>query len=237
MFEQTFIATQKTTRERAIALALFGQTLVVTGLGLLPLFGVQPLAPLKHFDLLPPVQVTRAVEKPMQATPPRNVRTLPRVFLRPSVVPLSLQDNRVVNVDQPAIPGLMPSNLGATTGIPFAGPGEGMNVAPPLRPAPEVKPAQRVRLTSSIAQSQLVYGPKPLYPHLAILSRSEGTVKLQAVISREGKIENLHALNGPAMLIAAAMDAVRLWRYRPLLLNGEPAEVITEIDVVFTLQR
>jgi protein TonB len=69
------------------------------------------------------------------------------------------------------------------------------------------------------------------------MCRSEGTVKLQAIINREGKIENLHLVSGPALLVNAAMEAVRTWRYRPLLLNGEPVEVITEVEVIFTLQK
>jgi protein TonB len=60
-------------------------------------------------------------------------------------------------------------------------------------------------------------------------------VVLQATISKTGTIEGLHVMSGPAMLQQAAMDAVRSWRYRPYLLNNEPVEVETTINVVFTL--
>jgi protein TonB len=67
------------------------------------------------------------------------------------------------------------------------------------------------------------------------MARIQGTVELRAIISRTGTIENLTVLRGPAMLVAAAVQAVKQWRYRPYLLNGEPIEVETEVTVNFTL--
>jgi len=235
MFEQTLIAIPEARRERAIVLALIAQTVLVTGMGLLPLLGVQRLGPLKQMLALPPVQaVEKAAEKPRQEVVAR-ARPL---FSITSLRPRSDQSARVVELAPIGLPApLMGSTAGPageSVGVPLGD----IQVAPPLKTAPpEVKAVEPVRLTSVIAQSQLVYGPKPVYPHLAVMSRSEGIVKLQAIISREGKIENLHVMSGPALLVGAAMDAVQMWRYRPLLLNGEPVEVITEIDVVFTLQR
>ena len=63
----------------------------------------------------------------------------------------------------------------------------------------------------------------------------QGTVVLQATISKTGTIENAHVVSGPAMLQQAALDAIRTWRYRPYLLNGEPVEVDTQVNVVFSL--
>jgi protein TonB len=65
--------------------------------------------------------------------------------------------------------------------------------------------------------------------------RIAGRVELQATISRDGTIENLRVVDGPALLRAAAVDAVRQWRYRPYLLNGDPVEVETTINVDFRL--
>jgi protein TonB len=75
----------------------------------------------------------------------------------------------------------------------------------------------------------------PLYPPIAKAARVSGTVVLQATISKTGTIENLRVISGPAMLQQSAMDAVRSWRYRPYLLNNEPVEVETTVNVVFTL--
>jgi protein TonB len=75
----------------------------------------------------------------------------------------------------------------------------------------------------------------PIYPPIAKAARVQGTVVLQATISKTGTIENLRVISGNAMLQSSAMDAVRSWRYRPYLLNGEPVEVETTVNVVFTL--
>jgi protein TonB len=75
----------------------------------------------------------------------------------------------------------------------------------------------------------------PLYPPIAKAARVSGTVVLQATISKTGTIENLRVISGPQMLQQSALDAVKSWRYRPYLLNGEPVEVETTVNVVFTL--
>jgi protein TonB len=75
----------------------------------------------------------------------------------------------------------------------------------------------------------------PQYPAIAKAARIQGTVVLQATISKTGSIENLRVVSGPPMLQQAAMDAVRQWRYRPYLLNGDPVEVETTVNVVFNL--
>ena len=77
----------------------------------------------------------------------------------------------------------------------------------------------------------------PAYPPIAKANGIQGTVVLQATISRSGTIENLRVVSGPVMLQQAAMDAVKEWRYRPYLLNGEPVEVETTVNVVFKLQE
>jgi protein TonB len=81
----------------------------------------------------------------------------------------------------------------------------------------------------------LIQKTQPIYPPIAKAARVSGTVVLQATISKTGSIENLHVVNGPAMLQQAAMDAVRTWRYKPYLLNNEPVEVETTVNVIFTL--
>jgi protein TonB len=75
----------------------------------------------------------------------------------------------------------------------------------------------------------------PLYPPIAKAARVSGTVVLQATISKSGTIENLRVISGPAMLQQSALDAVKSWRYRPYLLNNEPVEVETTVNVVFSL--
>lgn len=76
---------------------------------------------------------------------------------------------------------------------------------------------------------------QPIYPPLAKAARIQGPVELRAIISKDGFIENLRVLGGHPMLVTAAVDAVKQWRYRPYVLNGEPVEVETQITVNFVL--
>jgi protein TonB len=88
---------------------------------------------------------------------------------------------------------------------------------------------------SRVMEGNLLYRVQPDYPTLAKQARVEGKVVLQAVITREGAIDNLQVVSGHPMLVRAAIDAVRQWRYRPYLLNGEPVEVKTQVIVNFIL--
>ena len=83
--------------------------------------------------------------------------------------------------------------------------------------------------------ARLLNQARPVYPPLARQARVQGTVRLEAVISKEGAIEELKVLNGHPLLVQAALDAVKQWRYQPTQLNGVAVEVITTIDVNFTL--
>ena len=83
--------------------------------------------------------------------------------------------------------------------------------------------------------AQIVFQPKPVYPPLAIQARVQGTVLLEAIIGRDGRVENLRVLSGHPLLIRSALEMVRTWRYQPTLLNGDPVDVQTEISVIFTL--
>ena len=100
---------------------------------------------------------------------------------------------------------------------------------------PKVAAPQRVRVSAGVQEGMLVHKVQPVYPPLARQARIYGQVVLQAVISKAGTIENLHLVSGHPMLTQAAMDAVKQWRYRPYILNGEPVEVETQVTVNFTL--
>ena len=95
--------------------------------------------------------------------------------------------------------------------------------------------AQKVRVSSGVAEGLLIHEVKPQYPSLARQARIQGVVVLLAVIAKDGKVQNLQVVSGHPMLIKAAIDAVTQWRYGPYSLNGEPVEVDTQINVNFTL--
>jgi len=111
---------------------------------------------------------------------------------------------------------------------------------PPVEPPHISQPAQQekrpLKLSEGVLQAQLVSRIEPRYPPLALQTRQEGTVVLHAIISRDGRINAVEVVSGSPLFLQAALDAVRQWRYRPTLLNGEPVEVETTITVMFRLQ-
>jgi protein TonB len=88
-----------------------------------------------------------------------------------------------------------------------------------------------------VQAARLVNKVTPLYPPLARQTRISGTVRLHAIIGKNGAVEQLQVVSGHPLLVQSALDAVRQWRYQPTLLNGDPVEVDTEIDVVFSLAQ
>ena len=92
-----------------------------------------------------------------------------------------------------------------------------------------------MRISSLVASSTAIYKAVPVYPAVALAAGVSGTVVLAATISKAGTIVNLRVVSGPPMLRQAALDAVSGWRYRPYLLNGQPVDVETTINVIFSL--
>ncbi len=100
---------------------------------------------------------------------------------------------------------------------------------------PKVATPQRVRVSQGVSQGLLIHKVQPQYPPLARQARIQGVVVLQALIGKDGSIQNLHVVSGHPMLTNSALEAVKEWRYKPYYLNGEPVEVETTINVNFTL--
>jgi len=100
---------------------------------------------------------------------------------------------------------------------------------------PKVATPQRVRVSQGVSQGLLIRKVQPTYPPLARQARIQGQVMLQALISKDGSIENLRLISGHPMLAPAALEAVKQWKYKPYMLNGEPVEVETTVQVNFTL--
>jgi TonB family protein len=114
-------------------------------------------------------------------------------------------------------------------------PGASPPVASQTAPPPPSGDTKRITIGGSVQQSKLISQPKPVYPPLAKQAKISGVVQLQAIISKDGTMQNLTVISGHPLLIPAALEAVKQWVYQKTLLNGEPVEVITQIDVNFTL--
>ena len=106
---------------------------------------------------------------------------------------------------------------------------------PPPPPPPPPKPPQRVRVGGNVQAANLIRQIKPPYPPLARQARIQGQVVLEAIINKQGSVENLRVISGHPLLIQSALDAVKQWKYKPTLLNGEPVDVITTVTVNFNL--
>ena len=117
---------------------------------------------------------------------------------------------------------------------------KGPAVAPPPPPTPirDPKPERKdpVRI-GTLDPAKVINHVQPIYPPLAKQARIQGVVLLEAVISKTGRMERVHVISGHPLLVQAAMDAVNQWRYVATMLNGEPVEVISTIEVRFTLSQ
>ena len=107
---------------------------------------------------------------------------------------------------------------------------------PVIPKTPEPTP-RRMRIASRVAEANLIHDVAPTYPAEAGRARIEGTVVLLAVIGKDGTVRDVRVESGLPVLAQAAIDAIKQWRYRPYLLNGEPIEVDFQITINFTLSR
>jgi TonB family protein len=101
----------------------------------------------------------------------------------------------------------------------------------------DANPPARIRVGGNVQQTKLVFQSRPAYPVEAKQARIQGVVKLNATIAKDGTIQHLEVISGHPLLIPAALEAVKQWVYQPTLLNGQPVEVMTEVDVNFTLSQ
>jgi protein TonB len=108
---------------------------------------------------------------------------------------------------------------------------------PTLAKTPDPKPVKRIRVAARVVEANLIHDVAPTYPPEAGRARIEGTVVLLAVIGKDGSVQDVRVESGLPILAQAAMDAVKQWRYKPYLFNGEPVEVDSQITINFTLSR
>ena len=243
MFEDSLVESSGKLAQRnpwTTAFSFTLQLLAAAGLVLLPLI---------YTDALPKQQLTSFLEAPppprgsapktmSKASAAKQVSELDDKVLRPPVeIPKNIamvKEEETSPSNAMEVPGLGSIPGGVPTGVPNS------VIETIVRNVPLAAPnatVQKVRVSSGVAQGLLVHQVTPQYPPLARQARIQGTVVLQAVIGKDGTVQNLHVLSGHPMLTQAAVDAVRQWRYKPYYLNGEPVEVDTQINVNFTLAR
>jgi protein TonB len=112
----------------------------------------------------------------------------------------------------------------------------GVITAPPAPPAPRrIEPPPPVRVGGSIRQPQKIHHVAPRYPEIARSARVSGIVILEALLAEDGTVRDVRVLRSVPLLDAAAVAAVREWRFTPTLLNGTPVPVVMTITVAFNL--
>ncbi len=249
MFEQTFVEGNAKTKTPFTVMASFILQCVLVGIAI--------LIPLIFTDTLPATQLTSFLvapppppppPPPPEAAPVKVQRAIPRQFdagrlMAPKSIP-----KEIAMIKEEELP--PPSSAGGVVGGIVGGFGGGgviggiigsvpVAAAPPppeVKAAPKPVVPQRIPVGGNVQQAKLINQPKPVYPPLARQARIQGTVRFTAIIGVDGRIQNLTLVSGHPLLVPSAQEAVKQWVYQPTLLNGEPVEVVTQIDVNFTLQ-
>jgi periplasmic protein TonB len=211
---------------------------------------VMILIPLIYTEALPKGMLTTFLVAPAPPPPPpppaaavpRVVKPVARLIhngqmMAPTVIPKKVEmikeEELPPDVGNVGFVGGVPGGIGGGSAGGVLGGiigGVGSNLPPPPKATPS-----RIRVGGNVIAASLVHQVMPLYPPIAKTAHVTGTVVLHAIIGKDGTVQNLEYVSGPPLLMKNAMDAVRQWRYKPTMLNGEPVEVDTTISVVFTL--
>jgi protein TonB len=220
-------------RGKALAASLFLEAVVVAGVLLWPLVTLGVLTPQLMLTPVPPYRGDR-ISRPEAPRKNQRLATIERTIVRPLLQPPSIPSH-VTDGPDPQPPGDPYGTL-----IERSGPSTGIQGGSDTGPIVEIAlptPASKPRKVSlGVMDASLIHRVQPDYPRIATLTRLSGSVLLRAVIGTDGEVHELEVLNGNPILAAAALAAVRQWRYRPTLLDGQAVEVETQITVNFVLQ-
>lgn len=215
--------------------------------------GILLIMPLVFTEQLPSAQLLTFLVAPPPPPPPpppaaeqvqRIVRQIQTDVLStgqlrtPSRIP-----QKVEMIKEDVAPPPMAATGGVVGGVPGGIPGGQVggviggiiSATANVAAVPKLALPQRIRISQGVTKGLLIHRVEPTYPPLARAARVQGEVVLTAVISTSGEIENLQLVSGHPMLVPEAIAAVRQWRYKPYLLNGQPVEVETTITVIFSL--
>jgi protein TonB len=243
MFEQSILVAGRTSKTWSLALSAAAE---LAGIGLLVIL---PLIYAQHLPMLglTKIAVWRPFPKPEPPVHaiPSSAHAKPSPFVRPAILiaPITIPPQlNAFNDPPPELTGFDPLAtdrsqivVGVTsgpTGTPWPLPHPVV-----LRAPAAPTPATPIRIkVSQMEPAKLLYKVVSVYPPIARTTRTQGTVYLLGVIATDGTIQSLHVLSGHPLLVNAALDAVRQWRYKPTILNGRAVEVEAPISVTFTLQ-
>jgi periplasmic protein TonB len=241
MFEDSLIESGgklTTKRGRTTAFSFVLEAIIV---------GILVLIPLLFTEALPKAQLMMALVAPPPPPPPppppaavhivHQVQTdIVNGQLRtPTKIPKKVEIIKEEEAPPPQMSGVVGGVPGGVPGGSAGGVLGGIIGNAPVA-IPKAAPPQRIRVSQGVTQGMVLHKVNPVYPALARTAHIQGSVVLAAVIGKDGTIQNLHVLSSSSpLLVQSALDAVKQWRYRPYILNGEPVEVDTQVTVNFTL--
>ncbi len=238
---ESSVVRKKTNKSWSVVLSAIVQGAIVVVFVLIPLIYTEAL-PKQLLTTFLVAPAPPPPPPPPAAAAPRIVKPVARLIqagkmMAPTVIPKKVEmikeeemppDVGAVGVVGGVPGGIAGGSAGGVLGGIIGGTGGGM--PPPPKPT-----QQRVRIGGNVQAAKMVRQIQPMYPQIAKTAHVQGTVILHAIIAKDGSVQELQYVSGPALLMRSAMDAVRQWKYQPTLLNGEPVEVDTTISVVFTL--
>ncbi len=217
------------------------------------LIGILVLIPLIYTDALPKQQLMTFLVAPPPPPPPppppaAAAAPVKVVKVQTDIVNGALRTptkipEKVAMIKEEEAPPPSVGGAGVVGGVAGGVPGGSMGgvlggiiaAANTTANVPKIATPARVRVSQGVTEGLLAKQVKPMYPPLAKQARIQGHVILQAIINKQGAVENLRLVSGHPMLAPAAIEAVKQWKYRPYLLNNEPVEVETTVDVIFSL--
>lgn len=243
MFEDSLIESGgrlKTKRGWTSMLSFILQIMIIGVMVLIPLIFTEalPKAVTLGFLVAPPPPPP---PPPPAAAPVKIVKVIQTDIVNGQLRTPTKIPQKVQMIKEDEAPPPVMASTGVVGGVPGGVPGGSMGgvigsvlSSTPVA-VPKIATPQRVRVSSGVQSGLLIRKVNPTYPPLARQARIQGVVLLQAQISKEGNITNLQLISGHPMLAPAAIEAVKQWKYKPYLLNGEPVEVETQVQVNFTL--
>jgi len=237
MFEELLVSNPYATKTKQRWTVLVSMIFQVTFLSILLLI------PLIYTEALPKAMLATllvAPPPPPPPPPPAQVQTVRKTqvhlmdagkLMAPKAIPKNIT---IIKEEADPDMGVGGGVLGGVAGGSLGGAIGGVIGGMPAQPKPT---ASRIKVGGNVTAARLQHTVSPVYPALARQPPMSGTVRLHAIIAKDGTVQQLEVLSGHPLLVQSALDAVRQWRYQPTLLNGEPVEVDTTVDVIFSLNQ
>ena len=219
-------------------------TVLVSTIVQATILGILILIPLIYTEALPKAMLSTLLiappPPPPPPPPPQPVKTIVKPVARliqsgklmqPRAIPKEVAVFKEAELPPDVINN--PNKGGVFGGIP----GQGIigGTGPALPPPPKAATPARIKQGGNVTAASIITQTRPVYPALARQARIQGNVVLHAIIDKDGKVAQLEVVTGHPLLVQSALDAVKQWRYKPTLLNGDPVEVDTTITVTFTM--